>query len=61
LQQGGGYKTGRRRRISDVFEEGIGNPSLVKSYFLEHLFPALRLSGRDREPAEETSILHNTG
>lgn len=45
----------------NVSEEGIGNPSLVKSDFLEHLFPALRVSERERVTPEETSILHHTG
>lgn len=57
----GGTRTGKRGRISAVFEKGIGNPSLAKSCFLEHPFPALRVSERDREPAEETSTLHNSG
>lgn len=45
----GGARTRRRRRTLNVSEEGIGNPSLVKSDFLEHLFPALRVSERERE------------
>lgn len=48
LTAGKGLKMGR---ISVIFKEGVSNLSLVRSHLLEHLFPALRLTERDEEPA----------